>query len=142
MSSFGEGIQATPCNLQHSPRRSRTRNSLLLAVPHSQEEVENFTPRVKRELNIARFCRRSARHARRGPLWHRQIEFRPWRDEMPLGKTGTCDDRTTPSKIGWFITTPMMRIPKSLWPFYFAGIPPREGSDRRRSGGPYLPQAP
>jgi cell division protein FtsI/penicillin-binding protein 2 len=25
-------------------------------------------------------------------------------DEMPLGKTGTCDDHTTPSKIGWFIT--------------------------------------
>src|SRR5258708_35987682 len=25
-------------------------------------------------------------------------------DEMPLGKTGTCDDHTTPSRIGWFIT--------------------------------------
>ena len=25
-------------------------------------------------------------------------------DEMPLGKTGTCDDHTTPSKIGWFLT--------------------------------------
>jgi beta-lactamase class D len=23
---------------------------------------------------------------------------------MPLGKTGTCDDHTTPSKIGWFLT--------------------------------------
>src|SRR5204863_244450 len=25
-------------------------------------------------------------------------------DEMPLGKTGTCDDHTNPSKIGWFLT--------------------------------------
>src|SRR2546423_257298 len=25
-------------------------------------------------------------------------------DEMPLGKTGTCNDHTTPSKIGWFIS--------------------------------------
>jgi cell division protein FtsI/penicillin-binding protein 2 len=24
--------------------------------------------------------------------------------EMPLGKTGTCDDRTTPSRIGWFVS--------------------------------------
>src|SRR5882672_1409005 len=23
---------------------------------------------------------------------------------MPLGKTGTCDDHITPSKIGWFLT--------------------------------------
>ena len=23
---------------------------------------------------------------------------------MPRGKTGTCDDHTTPSKIGWFIS--------------------------------------
>jgi cell division protein FtsI/penicillin-binding protein 2 len=23
---------------------------------------------------------------------------------MPLGKTGTCDDHTTPSHIGWFVT--------------------------------------
>jgi len=25
-------------------------------------------------------------------------------DETPLGKTGTCDDHTTPSHIGWFVT--------------------------------------
>ena len=25
-------------------------------------------------------------------------------DEIPLGKTGTCDYHTTPSKSGWFLT--------------------------------------
>jgi cell division protein FtsI/penicillin-binding protein 2 len=25
-------------------------------------------------------------------------------DETPLGKTGTCDDHTNPSRIGWFVT--------------------------------------
>jgi len=52
MSSFGEGIQATRCNLRRSPRHSQTAELFIIAVPHSQEEVENFTPRVKRELNI------------------------------------------------------------------------------------------
>src|SRR5580693_6569669 len=33
-------------------------------------------------------------------------------DETPLGKTGTCDDHTTPSHIGWFVTYAVEAHPK------------------------------
>jgi cell division protein FtsI/penicillin-binding protein 2 len=28
----------------------------------------------------------------------------PGGEETPLGKTGTCDDHTNPSRIGWFLS--------------------------------------
>src|SRR5437899_12635593 len=54
MSSFGEGIQVTPLQLAALSAAFANGGTLYyLQYPHSQEEVQNFTPRVKRELNIA-----------------------------------------------------------------------------------------
>ncbi len=92
MSSYGEGIQVTPLQLAALSAAFANGGTLYyLQYPHSQEELQNFAPKVKRELNIA-------------PILPEIREGDRGGDELPIGKTGTCDDHTTPAKIGWFIT--------------------------------------
>ncbi|PYT54906.1 MAG: penicillin-binding protein [Acidobacteria bacterium] len=106
MSSFGEGIQVTPLQLAALSAAFANGGTLYyLQYPHSQEEVQNFTPRVKRELNIALILPEIREGMLAAVLYGTgKSSFDRGGDEMPLGKTGTCDDHTTPSKIGWFIT--------------------------------------
>ena len=106
MSSFGEGIQVTPLQLAALSAAFANGGTLYyLQYPHTQEEVENFTPRVKRELNIAPILPEIREGMLAAVLYGTgKSSFDRGGDEMPLGKTGTCDDHTTPSRIGWFIT--------------------------------------
>lgn len=106
MSSFGEGIQVTPLQMAALSAAFANGGTLYyLQYPHSQEEVENFAPRVKRELNIGPILPEIREGMLAAVLYGTgRSSFDRGGDEMPLGKTGTCDDRTTPSKIGWFIT--------------------------------------
>jgi cell division protein FtsI/penicillin-binding protein 2 len=106
MSSFGEGIQVTPLQLAALSAAFANGGTLYyLQYPHSQEEVQNFTPRVKRELNIAPILPEIREGMLAAVLYGTgKSSFDRGGDETPLGKTGTCDDHTTPSKIGWFIT--------------------------------------
>jgi penicillin-binding protein 2 len=106
MSSFGEGIQVTPLQLAALSAAFANGGTLYyLQYPHSQGEVENFTPRVKRELNIGPILPEIREGMLAAVLYGTgKSSFDRGGDEMPLGKTGTCDDHTTPSKIGWFIS--------------------------------------
>ena len=106
MSSFGEGIQVTPLQLAALSAAFANGGTLYyLQYPHSQEEVQNFAPRVKRELNIAPILPEIREGLLATVLYGTgKSSFDRGGDEMPLGKTGTCDDHTNPSKIGWFIT--------------------------------------
>lgn len=106
MSSFGEGIQVTPLQLAALSAAFANGGTLYyLQYPHSQEEVQNFAPRVKRELNIAPILPEIREGMLAAVLYGTgKSSFDRGGDEMLLGKTGTCDDHTTPSKIGWFIT--------------------------------------
>lgn len=106
MSSFGEGIQATPLQLAALSAAFANGGTLYyLQYPHTQEEVDNFTPRVKRELNIGPILPEIREGMLAAVLYGTgKSSFDRGGDEMPLGKTGTCDDHTTPSRIGWFIT--------------------------------------
>jgi penicillin-binding protein 2 len=106
MSSFGEGIQVTPLQLASLAAAFANGGTLYyLQYPHSEEEVQNFTPRVKRELNIAPILPEIREGLLAAVLYGTgKSSFDRGGDEMPLGKTGTCDDHTTPSKIGWFLT--------------------------------------
>jgi penicillin-binding protein 2 len=106
MSSFGEGIQVTPLQLAALSAAFANGGTLYyLQYPHSQEEVQNFAPRVKRELNIAPILPEIREGMLAAVLYGTgKSSFDRGGDETPLGKTGTCDDHTTPSKIGWFIT--------------------------------------
>ena len=106
MSSFGEGIQVTPLQLAALSAAFANGGTLYyLQYPHSEEEVQNFTPRVKRELNISLILPEIREGLLAAVLYGTgKSSFDRGGDEMPLGKTGTCDDHTTPSKIGWFLT--------------------------------------
>src|SRR5438477_9325470 len=106
MSSFGEGIQVTPLQLAALSAAFANGGTLYyLQYPHSQDEVEGFTPRVKRELNIGPILPEIREGLLAAVLYGTgRSSFDRGGDEMPLGKTGTCDDHTTPSRIGWFLT--------------------------------------
>jgi len=106
MSSFGEGIQVTPLQLAALSAAFANGGTLYyLQYPHSQEEVQNFEPRVKRELNIAPILPEIREGLLATVLYGTgKSSFDRDGEEMALGKTGTCDDHTTPSKIGWFIS--------------------------------------
>ncbi len=106
MSSFGEGIQITPLQLAALVSAFANGGTLYyLQYPHTEEEVLKFQPRVKRDLNIANVLP-ELREGMLGAVLYgtaRQSYARSG-DESYLGKTGTCDDHTNPSKIGWFVS--------------------------------------
>jgi penicillin-binding protein 2 len=106
MSSFGEGIQITPLQLAALAAAFANGGTLYyLQYPRTESEKENFTPRVKRELNIGPILPEVREGMLAAVLYGTgKSSFDRDGDEMPLGKTGTCDDHITPSRIGWFVT--------------------------------------
>jgi len=106
MSSFGEGIQITPLQLAAIAAAFANGGTLYyLQYPHSQEEAENFTPKVKRDLNIANVLPEVREGMLAAVLYGTgRLSYDSGGDETPLGKTGTCDDHTNPSRIGWFVS--------------------------------------
>jgi cell division protein FtsI/penicillin-binding protein 2 len=106
MSSYGEGIQITPLQLASLAAAFANGGTLYyLQYPRTEEEKESFTPRVKRELNIAPILPEIREGMLAAVLYGTgKSSFDRGGDEMPLGKTGTCDDHATPSHIGWFVT--------------------------------------
>jgi penicillin-binding protein 2 len=106
MSSFGEGIQITPLQLAALAAAFANGGTLYyLQYPRTQEDVQNFAPRVKRDLNIASILPEIREGMLAAVLYGTgKSSFDRGGDETPLGKTGTCDDHTTPSHIGWFVT--------------------------------------
>lgn len=106
MSSFGEGIQITPLQLAALAAAFANGGTLYyLQYPRTQEDVQNFAPRVKRDLNIAAILPEIREGMLAAVLYGTgKSSFDRGGDETPLGKTGTCDDHTTPSHIGWFVT--------------------------------------
>jgi penicillin-binding protein 2 len=106
MSSFGEGIQITPLQLAALAAAFANGGTLYyLQYPHTQEEVQNFEPKVKRDLNIASVLPEVREGMLAAVLYGTgRLSYDAGGDETPLGKTGTCDDHTNPSRIGWFVT--------------------------------------
>ncbi len=106
MSSFGEGIQITPLQLAALAAAFANGGTLYyLQYPHSQEEADSFQPRVKRDLNIADVLPEVREGMLAAVLYGTgRLSYDSGGEETPLGKTGTCDDHTNPSRIGWFVT--------------------------------------
>ena len=106
MSSFGEGIQITPLQLAAIAVAFANGGTLYyLQYPHSPEEVQNFEPKVKRDLNIGGALPEVREGMLAAVLYGTgRLSYDAGGDETPLGKTGTCDDRTNPSRIGWFVS--------------------------------------
>src|SRR6202048_3672147 len=106
MSSFGEGIQMTPLQLVSLASAFANGGTLYyLQYPRSQEEIDNFTPRIKRELNIASILPEIREGMLAAVLYGTgKSSYDRGGEDMPLGKTGTCDDHVTPSRIGWGVS--------------------------------------
>ncbi|HTZ49116.1 MAG TPA: penicillin-binding transpeptidase domain-containing protein [Verrucomicrobiae bacterium] len=106
MSSFGEGIQITPLQLAALASAVANGGTLYyLQYPHTQEEVQNFEPKVKRDLNIASVLPEVREGMLAAVLYGTaKLSYDAGGDETMLGKTGTCDDHTNPSRIGWFVS--------------------------------------
>jgi cell division protein FtsI/penicillin-binding protein 2 len=103
MTSFGEGIKLTPLQLTGMLSAIANGGTLYyLQYPRTQEELDTFVPRVKRQLAIQEAIPELR------PGLHGAVEYGTARraaydsSEPVFGKTGTCTDRATPTHLGWF----------------------------------------
>jgi penicillin-binding protein 2 len=102
MCSFGEGVSMTPLQLGAMVSAIANGGTLYyLQHPVSPEDVTQFTPRVKRQLDIASFIPElsdgMAGAVKYGTARSVRLNFN---EESILGKTGTCSRAGT--RFGWF----------------------------------------
>ena len=102
MCSFGEGVSMTPLQLGAMVSAIANGGTLYyLQHPISPEEVANFQPRVKRQLDIAPLIPEisdgMAGAVQYGTARSLRMNFN---EEEILGKTGTCSHAGT--RFGWF----------------------------------------
>lgn len=113
MCSFGESISMTPLQLGALTSAIANGGTLYyLQHPQTSEEIENFTPRIKRMLDIAPLIP-EMRDGMEGAVdYGTARSLRATFHEFPVfGKTGTCSDNGT--RFGWFASyadTPTGRI--------------------------------
>ncbi len=103
MTSFGEGIHMTPLELTALMTAVANGGTLYyLQHPRSQQQIDHFMPRVKRQLDIARWLA-EIKPGLMGAVEYgtaRRANFNPI--EPIFGKTGTCTDDRLPTHLGWF----------------------------------------
>ena len=103
MTSFGEGIYLTPLQLASLMTGIANGGTLYyLQHPRSQEEIVQFVPRVKRQLDIEQWIP-EIKPGMMGAVEYgtaRRANFSA--DDPILGKTGTCTDLRSPTHLGWF----------------------------------------
>jgi penicillin-binding protein 2 len=102
MCSFGEGVSMTPLQLGAMVSAIANGGTLYyLQHPTSPEEIANFQPRVKRQLDIAPLIPEisvgMAGAVQYGTARRLGLNFN---EEEILGKTGTCSHAGT--RFGWF----------------------------------------
>lgn len=103
MTSFGEGFHMTPLELTALMTAVANGGRLYyLQHPRSQQEINQFLPRVKRQLDIAQWLA-EIKPGLMGAVEYgtaRRANFNPI--EPIFGKTGTCTDDRLPTHLGWF----------------------------------------
>ena len=111
MSSFGEGIQMTPLQLGALASSIANGGTLYyLQYPRTAEERLNFTPRVKRSLNIEALLPEVRDGMLAAVLYGTARRSYISDDEQALGKTGTCSEDG--SRLGWFVSYADQSHPK------------------------------
>ena len=139
MSSFGQGIQMTPLQLGALVSSIANGGTLYyLQYPRTTEEQANFTPRVKRQLNIESLLPEVRDGMLAAVLYGTARSSYISDDAQALGKTGTCSDSA--SRLGWFVSYAESRASQDR-PGR-AGARPQQhhqGSHGCRRRGPDLP---
>ena len=104
MTSFGTGISMTPLELAGLLGAISNGGTLYyLQDPRTQEEVENFAPKIKRPLELAATGIEDIKSGMRGAVDFGTARRAGYDSTEPiLGKTGTCTDVQTASHMGWF----------------------------------------
>ncbi len=111
MSSFGQGIQMTPLQLGALVSSFANGGTLYyLQYPRTSEEIANFAPRVKRQLNIEALLPELRDGMLAAVLYGTARLSYISTDEQALGKTGTCSDAA--SRLGWFVSYADQAHPK------------------------------
>jgi len=104
MTSFGEGFLVTPLELGAMLGAIANGGTLYyLQYPRKTAEVENFTPKVKRPLELAPNGIADIKVGMRGAVDFGTARRAGYDSNEPiLGKTGTCTDFSSSSHMGWF----------------------------------------
>lgn len=111
MSSFGQGIQMTPLQLGALVSSIANGGTLYyLQYPRTAEDQANFTPRIKRQLNIEALLPEVRDGMLAAVLYGTARLSYISDDEQALGKTGTCSDNA--SRLGWFVSYADQAHPK------------------------------
>jgi cell division protein FtsI/penicillin-binding protein 2 len=104
MTSFGDGIRLTPLELTSIVTAVANGGTMYyLQYPKTQDDLQHFVPRVRRELDIARFIP-EIRPGMMGAVEYGTARRAVFDQTDPvLGKTGTCTDTAQPGvHLGWF----------------------------------------
>ncbi len=103
MTAFGEGFLVTPLELAALLSSIANGGTLYyMQYPRTPGEIEQFTPKIKRTLEVAPDSISDIKQGMRGA-----VDFGTGRRagdaaETILGKTGTCTDFRVASHMGWF----------------------------------------
>lgn len=103
LTAFGEGFQVTPLELAAIISAIANGGTLYyLQYPRTPEELEHFTPQVKRTLDVPAESLEDIKVGMRGAVDYGTARRANDPNETILGKTGTCTDFRAGSHMGWF----------------------------------------
>ena len=103
MCSFGEGIRMTPLQLAAIVSSIANGGTMYyLQYPQSTDAAHDFSPRVRRTLEIAPLLPELRQGMLAAVLYGTARQSNDPEGEQTLGKTGTCNDPTMGGRLGWF----------------------------------------
>ncbi len=127
MCSFGQGVQMTPLQLGALVAAVANGGTLYyLQHPTTPEEVADFQPHVKRQLNIAKLIPEVTAGMEGAVDYGTARLLRTNFKQLPiLGKTGTCSDNGT--RFGWFASFADTSYGRIVTVFFLEGGRPTFG---------------
>lgn len=113
MCSFGEGIRITPLQLAAIVSTIANGGTMYyLQYPQTTDAVHDFTPRVRRTLEIAPLLPELRQGMLAAVLYGTARQSNDPEGEQALGKTGTCNDELKGGRLGWFASYAGQEPPK------------------------------